>query len=126
MLHNLRWSYIFKHWAGTVILGTMLVVISPEFNPLNSSSIGQKILFSIVPLFYSAIYSIPTLICNLLAFYWFKDNTLNVNWIKMTLILVTMAGITTTVALTIESLEVALYYSIAAIVTGILFKIGKV
>ncbi|PUV25036.1 hypothetical protein DCO56_08830 [Sphingobacterium athyrii] len=126
MSHSLRWSYIFKHWIGTLLLGTTLVSIFPVFNPLNSSGIGQTIFFSILWLCYSAIYSIPTLVCYILAFSWFKDNTLNVNWIKMTLILVTLAGIAMTVALTVRSMESAIYYSIAAIITGILFKIEKV
>ncbi len=126
MLHSLRWSYIFKHWIGTLLLGTTLVTISPGFNPLNFSGIGQTILFSLLWLCYSTIYSIPTLICCTLAFYWFKSNTLNVNWIKMTLILITLAGIAMTMALTMGSMEWAIYYSIAAIITGILFKIEKV
>ncbi|APU97014.1 hypothetical protein BV902_12205 [Sphingobacterium sp. B29] len=124
MLHSLRWSYIFKHWIGTLLLGTTLVTISPGFNPLNFSGIGQTILFSLLWLCYSTIYSIPTLICCTLAFYWFKSNTLN--WIKMTLILITLAGIAMTMALTMGSMEWAIYYSIAAIITGILFKIEKV
>lgn len=126
MLHSLRWSYIFKHWIGTLVLGTTLLIISPGFNHLNSFGIGQRILFSILFFCYSAIYSIPTMICYTLAFYWFKNNTLNVNWIKMTLILITLAGITMTVGLTVQSIEWAIYYSIAAIITGVLFKIEKV
>lgn len=126
MLHSLRWSYIFQHWIGTLLLGTTLVTISPGFNPLNSSGIGTMMLFSILWLWYSLIYSIPTLVCYTLAFYWFKNNTLNVNWIKMTLILITLAGITMTMGLTVQSRESAIYYSIAAIITGILFKIEKV
>ncbi len=124
--NGLKWSYIFKHWIGTLLLGNILVSIFPGFNPINSSGIGLTILISILWLCYSAIYSIPTLVCYILAFSWFKDNTLNVNWIKMTLILVTLAGITVTVALTVGSMDVAIYYSIAAIITGILFKIEKV
>jgi hypothetical protein len=44
----------------------------------------------------------------------------------MTLILITLAGIAMTMALTMGSMEWAIYYSIAAIITGILFKIEKV
>ncbi|WP_433900477.1 hypothetical protein [Sphingobacterium puteale] len=124
--NGLKWSYIFKHWIGTLLLGNILVSIFPVFNRLNSVDIGLTILVSILWLCYSAIYSIPTLVCCILAFSWFEDNMLNVNWIKMTLILVILAGITMTVALTVGSMEVAIYYSIAAIVTGILFKIEKV
>ena len=123
MLHSLRWSYIFKHWMGTLLLGSILVTISPGFNPLNSPGISQTILFSLLFLYYSAVYSIPTLICYTLAFNWLKSNTLNTNWIKMTLILITLAGIAMTMALTTGSMEWAIYYSIAAIVTGISFKI---
>lgn len=124
--NGLKWSYIFKHWIGTLLLGNILVSIFPVFNRLNSVDIGLTILVSILWLCCSAIYSIPTLVCCILAFSWFEDNTLKVNWIKMTLILVILAGITMTVALTVGSMEVAIYYSIAAIVTGILFKIEKV
>ena len=123
MLHSLRWSYIFKHWMGTLLLGSILVTISPGFNPLNSPGISQTILFSLLFLYYSAVYSIPTLICYTLAFNWLNSNTLNTNWIKMTLILITLAGIAMTMALTTGSMEWAIYYSIAAIVTGISFKI---
>lgn len=126
MLYSLKWSYIFKHWIGTLLLGTTLLTISPGFNPLNSSGVGQTLLFSILWFYYSSIYSIPTLICYTLAFYWLKNNTLKVNWIKMTLILITLAGITMTVGLTVQLIEPAIYYSIAALVTGILFKIEKV
>ncbi|WP_046676018.1 hypothetical protein [Sphingobacterium sp. Ag1] len=123
MLHSLKWSYIFKHWIGTLLLGTTLLTISPGSNPLNSSGIGTTMLFLILWFWYSSLYSIPTLACYILAFCWFKNNTLNVNWIKMTLILITLAGITMTVGLTVQSIESAIYYSIAAIITGILFKI---
>ncbi|WP_312192026.1 hypothetical protein [Sphingobacterium sp.] len=125
MLHSLRRSYIFKHWIGTLLLGTTLVTISPGFNSLNSYDITQTMLFSILWFWYSSIYSIPTLVCYTLAFYWFKNNTLNVNWIKMTLILITLAGITMTVALTVQSMESAIYYSTAAIITGILLKLRR-
>lgn len=119
-------SYILKHWMGTILLGTMLLVISPGSNLSNSFNIYQIILVSIYVLCYSAIYSIPTLLCYILAFYWLRNNTLNVNWIKMTFILITIAGITMTMALTKGSIEFAAYYSIPAIVTGILFKIEKI
>lgn len=125
MLHSLRRSYIFKHWIGTLLLGTTLVTISPGFNSLNSYDITQTMLFSILWFWYSSIYSIPTLVCYTLAFYWFKNNTLNVNWIKITLILITLAGITMTVALTVQSMESAIYYSTAAIITGILLKLRR-
>jgi len=125
MLHSLRRSYIFKHWIGTLLLGTTLVTISPGFNSLNSYYITQTMLFSILWFWYSSIYSIPTLVCYTLAFYWFKNNTLNVNWIKMTLILITLAGITMTVALTVQLMESAIYYSTAAIITGILLKLRR-
>lgn len=125
MLHSLRRFYIFKHWIGTLLLGTTLVTISPGFNSLNSYDITQTMLFSILWFWYSSIYSIPTLVCYTLAFYWFKNNTLNVNWIKMTLILITLAGITMTVALTVQSMESAIYYSTAAIITGILLKLRR-
>jgi hypothetical protein len=125
MLHSLRRSYIFKHWIGTLLLGTTLVTISPGFNSLNSYDITQTMLFSILWFWYSSIYSIPTLVCYTLAFYWFKNNTLNVNWIKMTLILITLAGITMTVALTVQLMESAIYYSTAAIITGILLKLRR-
>lgn len=125
MLHSLRRSYIFKHWIGTLLLGTTLVTISPGFNSLNSYDITQTMLFSILWFWYSSIYSIPTLVCYTLAFYWFKNNTLNVNWIKMTLILITLAGITMTVALTVQLMGSAIYYSTAAIITGILLKLRR-
>ncbi len=123
----MNWSYIFKHWGCTLLLGTMILTLVSGFKFLSPSEIGDAFAWFSIYLIFSIIYSIPTLIIYLLVFYGLINRNIDSKWIKLILISVTIAGITLTTSLIdsdkLESLTI--YYSLSAVVTGILLKFER-
>lgn len=123
----MKWSYIFKHWGSTLLLGTTILTLVSGFKFLSPSEIGNALAWFTIYLIFSIIYSIPTLIIYLLVFYGLINRNIDSKWIKLILISVTIAGITLTTSLIdsdkLESLTI--YYSLSAIVTGVLLKFER-
>jgi len=123
----MRWSYVFKHWGSTLLLGTTILTLVSGFKFLSPSEIGNVLAWFTIYLIFSIIYSIPTLIIYLLVFYRLINRNIDSKWIKFILISITIIGITlTTLLIDFSSLKnLTIYYSISSVVTGILFKIQK-
>lgn len=123
----MRWSYVFRHWGSTLLLGTMILTLVSGFKFLSPSDIGNALAWFTIYLMFSIIYSIPTLIIYLLVFYRLINRKIDPKWIKFILILITITGITlTTLLIDFSSLKnLTIYYSISSLVTGILFRIQK-
>lgn len=123
----MRWSYIFKHWGSTLLLGTTILMLVSGFGFSSSSEIRDSLTWSIFYLIASTIYSVPTLIVYVLVFFILIKRNIDSKWIKLILIFVTVAGITlTTLLIDFSSLKnLTIYYSLSSLVTGILFKIQK-
>lgn len=123
----MRWSYIFKHWGSTLLLGTTILTLVSGFKFLSPSEIGNALAWFVIYLIFSIIYSIPTLIIYLLVFYGLNNRNIDSKWIKFILITITITGITlTTLLIDFSSLKnLTIYYSLSSLVTGILFKIQK-
>lgn len=123
----MNWSYIFKHWSCTLLLGSTISALVYGFESLSPSEISKSLVWFLIYLIFSIIYSIPTLIVYFLAFYMLSNMKIDIMWIKFILILITVTGITLTTLLydpnTLEKLT--MYYALSAIVSGILFRLKR-
>ena len=124
---KMNWSFTFKHWGSTLLLGTTILTLVSGFKFLSPSEIGDSLTWFIVYLIASAIYSIPTLIVYILVVYLLIDRQIGSKWIKFILIFVTIAGIaSTTLLIDFSSLKnLTIYYSLSSVAMGILLKFQK-
>jgi len=123
----MNWSFTFKHWGGTLLLGTTILTLVSGFKFLSPSEIWNTLAWFIIYLIFSVLYSIPTLVVYLLVVYLLIGRNIDSKWIKFILIFVTIAGITlTTLLIDSDSLEnLTIYYSLSSIITGTLLKFEK-
>ncbi len=123
----MKWSYILKHWGSTLLLGTTVLMLVSGFRFSSLSEIRDSLTWFIVYLIASAIYSAPTLIVYVLVFFILFKRNIDSKWIKSILISVTITGITlTTSIIDSDMLEnLTIYYSVSAIVTGVLLKFER-
>lgn len=123
----MRWSYVFKHWGSTLLLGTTILTLVSGFKFLSPSEIGNALAWFTIYLIFSIIYSIPTLIVYLLVVYLLVGKNIDSRWIKFILIFVTIVGITLTSSLIDSDLlmNLSIYYSLSSVVMGIFLKFEK-
>jgi len=123
----MKWSYILKHWGSTLLLGTTVLMLVSGFGFSSLSEIRDSLTWFIVYLIASAIYSAPTLIVYVLVFFILFKRNIESKWIKSILISVTIAGITLTTSLIDSDMleNLTIYYSLSAVLTGILLKFRK-
>lgn len=119
-------NYIIKHWIATLLLGPFLLCFYEFVRNVGEESFLRT--FELYPIIFifSLACSIPTLtVCHLVFVYLIKKQA-NPKASKFTLISITIIGIAITI-LNIGgsmSMDMVLYYSIAAIITGMLLKIN--
>jgi len=65
----MNWSYIFKHWVCTLLLGTTILILVSGFAFSTISETGDSLTWFIIYLLSSTIYSVPTLKVYLLVFF---------------------------------------------------------
>lgn len=123
----MNWSFSFKHWGGTLLLGTTILTLVSGFKFLSPSEIWSTLAWFIIYFIFSAIYSIPTLITYLLVAYLLIGRNIDSKWIKFVLISITVTGITlTTLLIDPDSLKnLTIYYSLSAVVIGIFLNFQK-
>lgn len=120
-------SYILKHWLATLIVAPFL----PSLYELIFGSIKGQIvgLLEVYPItiIFSVIFSIPTLVIYYFIFIFLIRNPINSFLVKSILISWTIVGIVITILMIGGSLSKTLIfsYSLAAIVTGTLFRITR-
>lgn len=121
------WSFTFKHWGSTLLLGTTILILASGFGFSSISEISDSLTWFIIYLIFSAIYSIPTLIAYLLMVYLLIGTNIGSKWTKFILIFVTITGITLTTSLIDSDLleNLSIYYSLSSVVTGIFLKFEK-
>lgn len=121
------WSYAFKHWGCTLLLGTTILILVSGFGFSSPSEIRDSLTWFIIYLISSALYSIPTLTVYVLVFFILIKRNINSRWIKSILISETIAGITLTTLLIDSSMleDLTVYYSLSAVVIGVLLKLKK-
>jgi hypothetical protein len=123
----MNWPYILKHWGGTLLFGTTILMLVSGFGFSSSSEIRDSLIWFIFYLIASAIYSVPTLIVYVLVFFILIKRNIDSKWIKLILIFVTVAGVTLTTSIIDSEMlkNLTIYYSLSTVVTGVLLKFRK-
>jgi len=120
----MRWSYIFLHWVGTILLAAFLL---PTFGVFDDDVIFKDLWLFPYILIGSTILSLPTLFAYVVVFFLLDHYKVNRKWVKPILILFTVIGIGSTYYLLTKTtnLGFVLSYSAIAVVCGIIFKVEK-
>ncbi|WP_417265436.1 hypothetical protein [Brumimicrobium sp.] len=120
----MKWSYYFKHWLTTVFLGSLILVYS-----MNSSSsfFTVSIEIYLFALLLSGFFSMPTFTVLAFVFNYLDEYEIDVKTVKTLLISITLLGVPLTqwIGLNDISLEITISYSLAAIISGMLFKLKR-
>lgn len=123
------WKYLLRLWILTLLCGP-IVFISKCF--LANPSASGSSLFDFFEFYYimgamSAIFSLPTLLFAVSLFTFLENHNLKHNYIKVILTSTFVIGIFTTLKIlggTI-AMDIALSYSIPAIIIGLSFKLKQ-
>ena len=118
-------NYFFKHWLTTILLGPLLPIV---FSLIFGDKYGQEdSQFELYLIFlpFAAVLSMPTLFMYYLIYNYLKTTDIKPTYIKLTLIIWTIFGISMTLIFLIgqSSLSYIIIYSIAAIISRLIWKI---
>ncbi|MEO5776296.1 MAG: hypothetical protein ABIQ27_05290 [Flavobacterium sp.] len=122
----MNWSYLFKHWFGTLLIGPIIFQITTPF----SSHISHLVFsfFEAYPLFllFGLLFSIPTYILYGCIYYYLARKDANPNYAKAILILFSVLGVIATTLIMDGSMmqDITLPYLISSIIAGLLFKLN--
>ncbi|MDF2476738.1 MAG: hypothetical protein K0S24_2221 [Sphingobacterium sp.] len=120
----MRWSYVFKHWASTILLTSILL---PIFTGFARHKIFDELWLFPYILVGGTLFSLPTLFIYIITFHILNHYKVEIKWIKTILISITLIGIYLTSYLLNNgiNLEFVLTYSAIAIVSGVLFQVER-
>jgi hypothetical protein len=123
---NTDWSYLFKHWIFTLLLGpviSQIIAFIPIFYP--SQAVGLLAMFPIL-FIASLIFSIPTYIVYAFVYYYFSNKDLPILISKAILISISVICIFITTALIDGTLWIfiASSYSISSVISGLIFNLN--
>ncbi len=120
-------NYPLQHWLTTLLLAPFLPPIYEMIFEPRSGQILSLLEVYFISLVFSFIFSLPTLFIYYLVFRFIAKRNIKPLAMKFILIVLTIMGITITLLLIGGSLVPTLIfaYSLAAILTGFLFKIKK-
>jgi uncharacterized membrane-anchored protein len=122
---NINSGFLFKHWFFTLLLAPAISQIISFIALLHSKLMFGLLEMYPIVLIISFVFSIPTYILYGFVYYYLANKSSSVLIAKSILIVLTIIGIYITLAIidgTI-ALEIALSYSIASVLTGLLFKL---
>lgn len=125
----MKWSYLFKHWIGTLLLGS-LAIVRPKNMNFNSS-----VFYEIQDIFLNFVFvtgigliiSVPTFLLCALLFKIASEKSVNTLATKLLIILTTIFGIFLTFLLIFDSffVDATSTYVLAALISGMVFKLKK-
>ncbi len=120
----MEWSYILKHWGGTLLLPAVFLTI---YAGIESKDIIDNLFLFPYFLIIAAIYSLPTLLVYILAFYLLNRYKVDLRLAKLILIIITVVGICVTSYLISKtmSLEFVITYCVSTTLCGVFFKFKK-
>lgn len=122
----MNWSYLFKHWFSTLLIGPIVSQITMYIYEVNPHKIVG--LFEVYPisLLFGLFFSAPTYILYALIYYYLAKNTVNLKISKIILISFAVLGVVTTTSIIKGSMmqDIAISYSIASIISGLFFKLN--
>lgn len=124
--HKINWSYLFKHWFGTLLIGPIIFQITTPF-----SSDTFHLVFSFLeayPLFIllGLLFSIPNYVLYGFLYFYLARKVINPSYAKAILVLFSGVGVITTTSIMNGSImpDITLPYSISSIITGLVFKLN--
>jgi hypothetical protein len=119
----MNWSYLFKHWFGTLLIGPIIVDIIIY---LNYTKIGGLLEVYPIALIFSLFFSAPTYIVYGFIYHFLCYKNIKEFYSKIILITVAVLGVyITTIIIKGNMMEdIAISYSISSIITGLIFKLN--
>ncbi len=123
---NIDWSYLFKQWIFSLIIGpviSQIIAFIPVFYP--SQAVGLLGMFPVV-FIVSLIFSAPTYIVYAFVYNYLAKKDLPILYSKATLISIPVIGVFITTAFIGGMLWyfIAISYSISSIICGLLFNLN--
>lgn len=123
------WNYLLRLWLLTLICGPIVFFIEGFLFASNASasSIFSFFEFYHLMLLMSAIFSLPTFMFSICFFVFLENHNLKSNYIKVILTSTFVIGIFTTLKIINGSIamDIAISYSIAAIIIGLSFQLKQ-
>lgn len=120
----MNWSYLFKHWFGTLIMAPIIAQIIDLLMNKNNQILNFHESFPLFLLF-GLFFSTPTYLLYSILFYYLKYKNIKNVYAKIILISFALLGIIITFWLISGTLiyNGILIYCISSIITGTIFKI---
>ncbi|GGD32221.1 hypothetical protein [Flavobacterium orientale] len=121
----MNWSYLFKHWFFTLLLGPVVSQIVMYVIDVSPGKIVGLLEVYPLSLLFGLFFSTPTYILYGLVYYFLARNNINLNLSKVILISLAVVGVITTTSIIKGSmmLDITISYSIASVITGLFFKL---
>lgn len=122
----MNWSYLFKHWIGTIFISPFVFELFCIFNRNLKSVIGLVEVYPITIIF-SLIFSTPTHVLYGFLYYFLGKKNINLKFSKIILILFYALGIIISFALIfgIDEVELISAYLSTSIFIGLVFKLKR-
>ncbi len=121
----MKWNYLFKHWFFTILLGPVVSQIIMYVTILNPHKIVGLLEVYPLSIMFGLFFSTPTYILYAIIYYFLAKNNINIMFSKAILILFTVSGVIVTTSIIKGNMmfDIALSFSIAAVITGLFFKL---
>jgi hypothetical protein len=122
----MNWSYLFRHWFLTLIIGPIISQIMMFFFNENSHQIVGLLEIYPISLIFGLLFSTPTYILYGILYHFLGSNHIKSNYAKVILITFSISGviITTSIIKGYMMQDIAIAYSIASFITGFLIKLN--
>lgn len=122
----MNWSYLFKHWIGTIFISPIVLELFCIFSEKSNSVVGLVEVYPITIIF-SLIFSTPTHVIYGSLYYFLGKKHINLKLSKFILILFYAIGIIISFALIfgIDEVELISAYLFTSIFIGLLFKLKR-
>lgn len=119
----MNWSYLFKHWIGTIFISPFVLELFCIFNQ-NMNGLIDVYPITII---FSLIFSTPTHVIYGFLYYFLRKKNINLKLSKFILILFYAIGIIISFALIfgIDEVELISAYLFTSIFIGLLFKLKR-
>jgi hypothetical protein len=120
----MKWDFIFGHWILTLLSGPAIFIIKSTIYDSSDHNIFGFIQWYPLMIILGLMFSIPTYVIICLIFVLTEDQNINIIYAKMFFILFVLIGIWTTTFIISGGLsfDIAVSYSIGAVIAGIFFK----
>lgn len=121
----MNWSYLFKHWFGTILLGPIIGQIIEIFLNQNNK-IFDFLEYYIFFILFGLLFSSPTYIIYGILYWILANKKIDYNYSKFILIFFVNAGIIITFFSIngFSTYQGILSYCLASIITGLFFKLN--